>query len=91
MTTAQKSDFVSRARAAVRDLLKAREQVAALIEVNTQTGMAAALTDGDFIGDNAGILAAEFSAAAGILATINTGLLAGGAASSQLSKLLKIS
>lgn len=91
MTSAQKSDFVSRARNASRNLLKAREEVAALIEVNTQTGMAASLTDGDFIGDNAGILATEFSAAATVLATVNSGMLAGGAASSQLSKLLKIS
>lgn len=89
-TISQRSDFISRARNATRNLLKAREEVAALIETNTQTGMAASLVDADFLGDNAGILAAEFVAAATVLGTVNNGLLSGGAATSQLSKLLKI-
>lgn len=90
MTTSQKSDFISRTRQdAANKLLAAREAIAALVEVDAQTGIFNSLQDADFQGSNAGITAAEFKDAGLALASINTTLKAG-AQPTALAKIMKI-
>lgn len=90
MTSTQRSDFISRLRSATRLLLDARETIDALIEFNNQTGIAASLSDADFItGEHAGLTKAEITAAAQTLVAFDANLKTG--TPSNLSKLMAIS
>lgn len=90
MTPSQRSDFITRLRAATRLLLAARETIDALTEFNTQTGIAASLSDADFLtGEHAGLTKSEIIAAAQTLVAFEANLKLG--TPSNLSKLMAIS
>lgn len=89
-TPNQRADFLTRLRAATRLLLQARETIDALTEFNAQTGIAASLSDADFlVGEHAGLTKAEIVAAAQTLVAFDASLKAG--SPSNLSKLMAIS
>lgn len=91
---ASKSDFITLQRTATRNLITAlndhinlKRQFDALGYLSASTG----ILDADFVGDNAGILAAEFKQAIAAGAEFNAVFSAGGTVSANSdSKLYKL-
>ena len=72
VSTLQKTRFITDARAAMTALYEASAQCRHMAEIGTDLGLfsgAGALTNADFINDNAGITATDFLAAGSVANT----------------------
>lgn len=87
-TPNQIASFVSRARAASRLLVSAKDELTSLADVFTAMGLSTAITAEHLVGEHEGLDLAEFNAAVLALGAINANIKAG--SPSNMVKIIKI-
>jgi len=85
---AKKSNFISRSRQAFDAFIQAYAAIRAVGVENVTTGLNAALVDGDFVGDNDHLTAADLQAAFTSFSTLQASVNEGGAGA--LANFLKL-